>query len=65
MTQNRLAGLLKDFQIKPRTIRTAAGDTAKGYLLASFEDAFARHLCVCDAKTGPSNRHTVTSQRYQ
>ena len=57
MTQNRLAGLLKDFQIKPRTIRTAAGDTAKGYLLASFEDAFERHLCVCEQKTGPQ---TVT-----
>jgi hypothetical protein len=53
ITQNRLAGLLRDFQIKPRTIRTAADDTAKGYLLACFEDAFERHLYVCDARTGP------------
>jgi Protein of unknown function (DUF3631)/Primase C terminal 2 (PriCT-2) len=57
ITQNRLAGFLKDFQIKPRTIRTAAGGTAKGYLLASFEDAFSRHLCAREPQTGPQ---TVT-----
>jgi Protein of unknown function (DUF3631) len=57
ITQNGLAGLLKDFQIKPRTIRTAAGDTAKGYLLAWFEDAFERHLGARAQRTDPQ---TVT-----
>jgi Protein of unknown function (DUF3631) len=57
ITQNRLAGFLKDFDIKPRTIRTAAGDTAKGYLLTWFEDAFERHLCAREPKPGPQ---TVT-----
>ena len=57
ITQNRLAGLLKDFEIKPRTIRTAAGETAKGYLLAWFEDAFERHLGAREQRTDPQ---TVT-----
>jgi hypothetical protein len=35
--------LLAPFAIAPATIRTAAG-TPKGYLLAQFEDAFARYL---------------------
>lgn len=36
--------------IKPRTVRTAAGDTAKGYQLTWFEDAFERYLSLVTAK---------------
>ena len=43
ITTRQVAILLKPFGVQPRTIRI--GDhTAKGYLLASFEDAFARYL---------------------
>jgi Protein of unknown function (DUF3631) len=60
ITQNRLAGLLKDFHIKPRTIPTAAGETAKGYLLAWFEDAFERHLPKNMSVTPELGSQTVT-----
>jgi putative DNA primase/helicase len=43
ISPNGLARLLAPFAIAPATIRTAAG-TPKGYLLAQFEDAFARYL---------------------
>jgi uncharacterized protein DUF3631 len=43
LSKNALARLLKPFDIKPKTIRTG-GVTFKGYLLGSFQDAFARYL---------------------
>jgi hypothetical protein len=44
LTTNRLAGLLKRYEIRPRSIRLPDGQTPKGYLLDQFEDAFARYL---------------------
>ena len=43
ITANGLARLLAPFGSSPSTIRTGDG-TPKGYLLAQFEDAFARYL---------------------
>jgi Protein of unknown function (DUF3631) len=43
ITENGVARLLKPYGIRPRTIRTAS-DTAKGYQVEWFEDAFDRHL---------------------
>jgi putative DNA primase/helicase len=44
ITKNQLAGLLRKFKIRPGDIRFASGRVLKGYLLADFEDAFARYL---------------------
>ena len=43
MTPAGIARLLKPFGISPETIRFGE-DTAKGYRLSAFEDAFARYL---------------------
>jgi len=58
ITQNALARLLRPYQIVPGTIRVGSGpkDTAKGYKLDSFKDAFARYL----PPPADSDRHTVT-----
>jgi len=43
ITVNQIAAILGPFGVHPKTIRF--GDkTAKGYLLADFEDAFARYV---------------------
>jgi hypothetical protein len=39
-----LAGLLEPFGIRSRSIRLESGDTPKGYVRESFEDAFKRYL---------------------
>jgi Protein of unknown function (DUF3631) len=46
ITKNSLARLLKPYKIRPGTIRIGPGerDTAKGYKLVQFMDAFARYL---------------------
>jgi 5S rRNA maturation endonuclease (ribonuclease M5) len=44
LTTNRLAALLRRYEIRPRTIRLRDGQTPKGYLLDQFQDAFARYL---------------------
>jgi Protein of unknown function (DUF3631) len=51
ITENRLARMLKEFQVRPRTVRTS-NERAKGYQLAWFEDAFGRYLSPVAAK-GP------------
>ena len=43
LSKNRLAALLKQFEVNPRGVRV--GDrTPKGYHLADFTDAFSRYL---------------------
>jgi hypothetical protein len=46
ITQGALARLLRPFRIYPGTVRTgpAADETAKGYQLTHFKDAFERYL---------------------
>jgi hypothetical protein len=46
ISKNGLARLLKPYRIGPGTIRTGPGegDTAKGYKLSQFADAFERYL---------------------
>jgi len=59
ITQTGLASLLKPFEIRPKTIWLAKDVTAKGYVRADFEDAFARYLPpVAAQRTGlqPSAR---------
>jgi hypothetical protein len=54
ISERQVAGLLKPYEIKPRTIRlddgTNKGTTAKGYLLEWFTDVFAR---FCAPLAGP------------
>ena len=54
-----LSRKLRPFSIHPGTIRTGigSGETAKGYLLEHFQEAFARYL----PETPSASRHTVTS----
>jgi Protein of unknown function (DUF3631) len=47
-----IAKLLRQFEIRPRTVRFDDGTTAKGYLFSQFADAFARYL-----PEKPSQRH--------
>jgi len=43
LSKNRLAALLKQFEVTPRGVRV--GDrTPKGYALADFADAFSRYI---------------------
>ena len=44
MSPRQIAQLLKQYGIKPKTIRMKDGYTPKGYSLDQFEDAFARYL---------------------
>ena len=44
ITQRQVAKLLTAFKVKSRTIRLDGGATPKGYLVADFDDAFARYL---------------------
>ena len=54
-----LSRKLRPFAVYPGTIRTGVGpgETAKGYLLEHFQEAFARYL----PDTPSASRHTVTS----
>jgi Protein of unknown function (DUF3631) len=67
LTQHGLARALKEFKVRPGTIRLAGGATSKGYYLRALEDAFARYLPEPAASsfsyphTDPNlNRHTGT-----
>jgi hypothetical protein len=44
LTARKLARMLRPFDVAPRTIRTAAAGTPKGYVYADFQDAFSRYL---------------------
>jgi Protein of unknown function (DUF3631) len=48
ITENGIARLLKEFYIRPRTVRTT-NDRAKGYQRDWFEDAFERYLPPTEA----------------
>ena len=50
ITQNKLAGLLKDFGIRPGNV-WAGSKPLKGYGLGQFEDAFRRYLPDPSAQT--------------
>ena len=54
-----LSRKLRPFAVYPGTIRTGVGpgETAKGYLLEHFQEAFDRYL----PDTPSASRHTVTS----
>lgn len=70
LSKTQLARLLRRYAVRPTTIRVG-DETPKGYLLKTFEDAFARYLpfdpqqpqqSSNDAKTDPaSNRNTTSS----
>lgn len=58
LSANGLARLLRDFGIRPKTIRI--GDhTAKGYRLEDFEDAFSRYLSDQPSPAKPSHRNNA------
>ena len=44
ITEVQVANLLRDFRIRPKTIRLPGGRTAKGYVKRDFEDAWERYL---------------------
>jgi putative DNA primase/helicase len=46
VTPRQIAQLLKQYGIKPKTVRLTADQTPKGYSLDQFEDAFARYLSM-------------------
>ena len=46
MSPRQIAQLLKQYGIKPKTIRIREGCTPKGYSSDQFDDAFARYLSV-------------------
>jgi hypothetical protein len=58
LTQRQLARLLRPFGITPGTVRLDT-ETAKGYSVEAFADAFARYTPTFD----PSHRHKPLSMR--
>ncbi len=44
LTQAKLADLLRQFEVRPRSIRLAGGETPKGYLLEQFVEPWERYL---------------------
>ena len=55
ISTNQLARLLKPFKVFSSNIRTASG-TPKGYMLADFEENFARYLPPLQTATTPQCR---------
>jgi hypothetical protein len=56
LTQNGLGRTLKDFKIRPTTVRPRSSTTAvRGYYLHQFEDAFARYLPGAKKASDPAN----------
>lgn len=59
VSPRQIAKLLEEYQIKPKTIRFGHPDTAKGYELDQFQDAFSRYI-----HTNPENSvSTVTTSQ--
>jgi hypothetical protein len=67
ISERQVAGLLKNYEIKPKTIRlddgTGKSITAKGYLLEWFIDAFARYRASSEEAdvTGQGEEDTSSS----
>src|SRR5262249_9210737 len=59
ISQRQVAGLLKPYGIKPKTIRLDDGGTPKGYMLEWFADVFSR-FCFSSPQTPDSIRHCAT-----
>jgi hypothetical protein len=63
ISQNKLAGLLRNISITPHTIQLSDKSTAKGYEKRDFEDAFQRYLPQAknnnSAISGDPNRQNV------
>jgi len=59
VTKQKLARLLRPFEIRPGTVRFNESDTAKGYYLSQFEEAFSLYL---PPATPPKKRHDVTNR---
>ena len=61
VSKRRVASMLKDFKIQPRTIRTEDGRTPKGYVQADFDDALARYSPSQSATPPQVNSHRASS----
>src|SRR5262249_48904722 len=53
ISQRQVAGLLKPYWIKPKTIRLDDGSTPKGYMLEWFTDVFSRFCSSSSPPTPP------------
>jgi len=58
LTQRQLAALLRPFDVAPRTIKLAGGQTAKGYRLEDLRDSIDRYLSR-DTPRDPSLRNQI------
>src|SRR5665811_11111 len=63
LTDLALAGLLKGYGIRSRSIRLDDGSTPKGYSLRSFEEPFERYLPPISSSPASSGRHAATTPR--
>jgi hypothetical protein len=62
LTQNSLAGLLRDFKIIPRTVRLSSGKTARGYVREQFEEQWNRYNTRALLLSEDSKRHNDTTR---
>jgi len=62
ITQAQVAKMLGDFEINSGTVRIGS-QTAKGYYLKNFLDAFARYLFSDYPRRACQKRHSVTENR--
>jgi hypothetical protein len=58
LTQNKMAGLLKQYSIRPHNVRLSTDETPKGYERSDFDDAWKRYLD--EALSKPPHRHNPT-----
>lgn len=68
ISPHQLAKRLREFSISPNTIRTAYGNTAKGYRSEQFTDAFARYLFdspTCTSVTPSQPNGDAVSDDFQ
>jgi len=58
LTPKALAGLLRPYRLRSRSVRLPDGSTPKGFQREQFEDAFNRYL----PRNPASSRHTATTR---